>query len=107
MLKESFDPSVDEQERGCWSQMGPGAGREGARSGQEEQAGSRQGRGQEQAGSRIPVSVFHYNNSGSAAENGPRVLADAAELLCGGKGYKEVRLLFSWMWEFLFFLPCA
>lgn len=43
--------------------------------------GSGQGRGQEQAGSRIPVSVLHYNNSGSAAENGPGVLADAAELL--------------------------
>lgn len=42
---------------------------------------SGQGRGWEQAGSKIPASAFHYNNSGSAAENGPNVFADAAELL--------------------------
>lgn len=46
-----------------------------------EGVGSGQGRGQEQAEIRIPVSAFHYNNSGSAAKNGPSVLADAAELL--------------------------
>lgn len=107
MLKESFDPSVDEQERGCWSGMGllerdgagsgqgrgqgqaegrgsewtGGTGREGARSGQgagREGVGSGQREG---AGSRIPVSAFPCSNSGSAAENSPGVLADAAELL--------------------------
>lgn len=56
MLKESFDPSVDEQERGCWSGMGLGAGRKGPGAGGGKglgvDRGNRQGRGQEWAGSR-------------------------------------------------------
>lgn len=37
----------------------------------------------EQDSCRIPVSASHCNKSASAAENGPGVLADTAELLLG------------------------
>lgn len=127
MLKESFDPSVDEQERGCWSGMGLGAGREGAggrrregaQSGQGEQAGKGPGAGREQEGRELEVGRGKGPGAGFLCQPFLVITQDLLQKMvrvfwlmqlsswCAGKGYKEVRLRFSWMWEFLLFLPCA